>query len=73
MMWVYCFLFGSFNVINFDRNWLLIDMGFYKPEVKIISKTLTHTESGHEERDKLIKDAKKKELMKGLNKNEKIK
>ena len=37
-------------------------MGFYKPEVKIISKTLTHTESGHEERDKLIKDAKKKRI-----------
>ena len=29
----FIFLQGSFNLINFDRNWFLIDIDFCKPEV----------------------------------------
>ena len=29
----FLFLQGSFNLINFDRNWFLIDIDFCKPEV----------------------------------------
>ena len=32
-MWSSSFLQGSFNLINFDRDWLLIDIDFCKPGV----------------------------------------
>ena len=32
-MWASLFVQGSFNLLNFDRNWYLIDIDFYKPGV----------------------------------------